>query len=88
MPGVTSASGSGSGNSLSFLSSVMRSTGHTNPRKIISKKQQSATDTTRELEIMRRLQSAEANVVQLVGGSWDVDSGNGAGGRRWAWRRE
>ena len=37
MPGVTSA-GSGSGNSLSFLSSVMRSTGHTNPGKIISKK--------------------------------------------------
>ena len=38
MPGVTSASGSGSGNSLSFLSSVMRSTSHTNPGKIISKK--------------------------------------------------
>ena len=39
MPGVTSAPGSGSGNnSLSFLSSVMRSTGHTNPGKIISKK--------------------------------------------------
>ena len=50
----------------SFAGAAPRGKGRVLACKIISKKQQSATDTTRELEIMRRLQSAEANVVQLV----------------------